>query len=122
MSGNPNQLMGRALIRANGMELATLDGSTFTPSGVVRSTVKGYRVLGYQEAVQEAHLECKIQQAPGGTSVDDINAMNNVTISFVADTGESWTIANAWSDGGATLSDKGEIDAKFTGKTSQRTA
>ncbi|MGA5655263.1 phage tail tube protein [Rahnella contaminans] len=122
MSGNPNQLMGRALIRANGMELATLDGSTFTPAGVTRTTVKGYRVLGYQEAVQEAHLECKIQQSPGGTSVDDINAMNNVTITFVADTGESWTIPNAWCDGGCTLGDKGEIDAKFTGKTSQRTA
>lgn len=122
MPGNPNQLMGRAKIRANGLELMTLDGATFTPSGVTRTTVKGYSVYGYQEAVQEAHLECKLQQAPGGTSVDDVNAMNNVTITFTADTGESWTIANAWCDGGCTLGDKGEIDAKFTGKKSQRTA
>lgn len=122
MSGNPNQLMGRAKIRANGIELMSLDGATFTPSGEVRTVVKGYSVYGFTAAVQEAHLECKLQQSQGGTSVDDVNAMDNVTISFTADTGESWTIANAWSDGGATLGDKGEIDAKFTGKKSQRTA
>lgn len=119
---NPNQLMGRAKVRANGLELMTLDGATFTPSGVTRTVVKGYDIYGYQEAVQEAHLECKIQQGPGGTSVDDINAMNNVTVTFVADTGESWVIAGAWCDGGCTLDDKGAIDAKFTGKKSQRTA
>lgn len=122
MADNSNHIMGRAQVRANGMVLQTLDGATFTPSGVVRTTVKGYDVYGYQEAVQEAHLECKLQQSPGGTTVDDVNAMNNVTITFVADTGESWTVANAWCDGGCTLSDKGEIDAKFTGKKSQRTA
>jgi hypothetical protein len=114
--------MGRALIRANGQELSTLDGATFTPSGITRTTVKGYRVIGWQAATQEAHLECKVQQTPGGVSVDDINNMDNVTITFIADSGETWTIANAWSDGGATLSDKGEIDAKFTGVKSQRTA
>ncbi|EAR7071119.1 phage tail protein [Salmonella enterica] len=122
MAGNNNQLMGRAQIRANGAVLMTLDGATFTPSGVTRTVVKGYDVYGYQEAVQEAHLECKLQQAPGGTSVDDVNNMNNVTVSFTADTGENWTIANAWCDGGCTLDDKGSIDAKFTGKKSQRTA
>ncbi|ECR7610286.1 phage tail protein [Salmonella enterica] len=117
-----NQLMGRALIRANGQELPTLDGATMTPSSDAREVVKGYRVLGFQVSPQEAHLECKIQQTPDGVSVDDINAMDNVTITFEADTGETWTIANAWSDGKSQVTDKGEISANFYGKTSQRTA
>ncbi|EGG6362774.1 phage tail tube protein [Salmonella enterica subsp. enterica] len=117
-----NQLMGRALIRVNGQELMTLDGSTFTPSSDAREVVKGYRVLGYQVSPQEAHLECKIQQSPDGTSVDDINSIDNATITFEADTGETWTIASAWSDGKSQVTDKGEISANFYGKTSQRTA
>ncbi|EHK1092688.1 phage tail tube protein [Salmonella enterica subsp. enterica serovar Poona] len=117
-----SQLMGRALIRANGQELPSLDGATMTPSSDAREVLKGYRVLGFQVSPQEAHLECKIQQTPGGVSVDDINAMDNVTVTFEADTGETWTIANAWSDGKSSLTDKGEIAANFYGKKSQRTA
>ncbi|MGQ3663289.1 phage tail tube protein [Citrobacter braakii] len=121
MSGNPNRYMGRAEIRVNGMSLATLDGATFTPSGAVREVVKGYEVYGYSEAPQEAHLEGKIK-ASSAFSVDDANAIDNATITFKADTGEAWIIPNAWSDGGATLGSNGEIDIKFTGKKSQRTA
>lgn len=119
---NQNQLMGRAIIRANGQELAMLDGTTFTPAGVLRTAVKGYSILGFQEAVQEAKLEGKIQQTQTGLTVDDVNDMDDVTLTFEADIGQTWVIVNAWSDGGATLTDKGEIDAKFTGKTSERTA
>lgn len=121
MSGNPNRYMGRAQVRVNGMALATLEGATFTPSGVTREVIKGYEVLGFNEDVQEAKLEAKIQASPS-FSVDDANAIDNATITFKADTGESWIIPNAWSDGGATLSAKGEISINFTGVKSQRTA
>lgn len=120
---NPNQVMGRALIRVNGAEIPTLDGSTLTPSSIPREVKKGYRVLGFAYTdPQEAMVECKIQQTQSGPSVDDINAMDNVTVTFQSDTGETWTLVNAWSDGKAKVTDKGEIDANFIAKTSQRTA
>lgn len=121
MSGNSNRYMGRAEIRVNGMALATLDGATFTPSSAPREVVKGYAVYGYSEGVQEAHLEAKIKSS-SAFSVDDANVIDNATITFKADTGEAWIIPNAWSDGGGTLGANGEIDIKFTGKKSQRTA
>lgn len=43
MAGNQRQ--GVAFIRVNGMELETMEGASFTPSGITREEVTGSRVL-----------------------------------------------------------------------------
>ncbi|EFX2140907.1 phage tail protein, partial [Shigella flexneri] len=46
MAGNQRQ--GVAFIRVNGMELETMEGASFTPSGITREEVTGSRVYGWK--------------------------------------------------------------------------
>ncbi|ENU7061340.1 phage tail tube protein, partial [Salmonella enterica] len=48
MSGSPLRRQGSAIIRVNGSEIETLAGSTFTPSGMQKETVKGSAVYGWK--------------------------------------------------------------------------
>ncbi len=121
MSKNPNQYQGVAYIRVNGLELPTMEGATFTPSGSVREVVKGARVWGFKAKPQEATLECKLAGG-NGISVQDIQSWDNVTVEFEADTGEKHMMANAWTSDATTITDGGEISAKFAARASKRIA
>ncbi|EFX2140905.1 phage tail protein, partial [Shigella flexneri] len=46
MAGNQRQ--GVAYIRVNGMELESMEGASFTPSGTTREEVTGSRVYGWK--------------------------------------------------------------------------
>ncbi|MDI8752015.1 phage tail tube protein, partial [Salmonella enterica subsp. enterica serovar Montevideo] len=46
LTGTGNQRQGVAFIRVNGMELETMEGASFTPSGITREEVTGSRVYG----------------------------------------------------------------------------
>lgn len=118
MSGNQRQ--GVAFIYVNGRELETLPGTSFTPAGDKRETVKGSRVYGYKSAPREATLECKI---PGGGDIglDEIMNWTDITAEFRADTGESWMMPNAWQTDDPQNSD-GDITIKLASKTSKRIA
>lgn len=113
------QYQGKAIVRVNGQEYPTLTGATFTPSGEKREAVTGARVYGYKSTPKAATLECKFP-ARGDLSVDMINGWSDVTIEFEADSGETHMMVNAWSDGEESLTDAGEISAKFTAVRSQR--
>ncbi|EBS4105242.1 phage tail protein [Salmonella enterica subsp. enterica] len=119
MSGN--QYQGTATVRVNGQEYATLAGATFTPSGHERKTITGARVYGFSENPKEATLDCKFP-AGGGDSpgTDTINTWKSVTIEFIADTGEVHMMTKAWSADRASLTDAGEISAKFASAKSTR--
>ncbi|WP_334471487.1 phage tail tube protein [Arsenophonus sp. PmNCSU2021_1] len=92
------QYQGKAIVRVNGQEYPTLTGATFTPSGEKREEVTGARVYGYKSTPRAATLE------------------------FAADSGETHMMTNAWSNGEESLTDAGEISAKFTAIRSQRVA
>lgn len=116
-----NQYQGTATVRVNGREYATLSGATFTPSGFERSPVTGARVYGFNEKPKEATLDCKFpaggDDSPG---TDVINTWKSVTIEFIADTGEVHMMTKAWSADRASLTDAGEISAKFACAKSTR--
>lgn len=103
---------GRAFIRFNGAEYPTLEGSTLNLGGKNRDTVKGARVYGYQETPVESTLECKI---PNAANIDpmELNGMDDVTIEFQTDIGQTYLLVGAWCVESIPLTDKGEISAKF---------
>lgn len=115
------QYQGKAIVRVNGQEYPTMTGATFTPSGEKREEVTGARVYGYKSTPRAATLECKFP-ARGDLSVDVINGWHDVTLEFEADSGETHMMTNAWSNGEESLTDAGEISAKFTAIRSQRVA
>lgn len=118
MAGNQRQ--GVAFIRVNGMELETMEGASFTPSGITREEVTGSRVYGWKGKLRAAKLECKI---PGGGDIglDEIIGWENITAEFQADTGETWMMANAW-QADEPKNDGGEISLVLMAKQSKRIA
>ncbi|MDI5036021.1 phage tail tube protein, partial [Salmonella enterica subsp. enterica serovar Montevideo] len=51
-----NQRQGVAFIRVNGMELETMEGASFTPSGITREEVTGSRVYGVSLSLADSEL------------------------------------------------------------------
>lgn len=116
-----NRRQGVAYIYVNGQEIETLEGSTFTPSGVDREDVTGSRPYGWKGKPKGATLECKVV-AGGSLSVATIADWDNVTVEFRADTGEAHMMSNAWVAERPQNSDSGEITVKFASTTSKRIA
>lgn len=112
---------GTAIIRVNGQEYESLEGATFTPSGHERKTIKGPKVYGFSRTPKEATLDAKFV-AGGVLAVDEINSWEDVTIEFVSDTGETHMMPGAWTTEPASLTDGGEISAKFAAVQSKRIA
>ena len=118
MAGNQRQ--GVAFIRVNGMELESMEGASFIPSGITREEVTGSRVYGWKGKPRAAKVECKI---PGGGPIglDEIIDWENITVEFQADTGETWMLANAW-QADEPKNDGGEISLVLMAKQSKRIA
>lgn len=91
----PSILFGKAKVTADGQEMLVNDKSKLTLAGVKRHTVKGPRVYGFAEEVCEAMVDMTVFVDPN-TDLDQINGMNDVTILFQADTGQSYVLPHAW--------------------------
>lgn len=109
------QYQGIAIIHINGREYPTLKGASLETGGKKRNPVVGQQVYGWQAEYLPARITC---QMPYGSdlSIADLNAMEDVTITYVADVGKTWLLANAWSEGGAQLSDNGSTSISFAAK------
>lgn len=107
------QYQGTAIIRVNGREIESLTGATFTTGGYARQPVKGSRVYGFNQAPIEATVNMTIPNYDD-LSVDDINNMTDVTITFIPDVGKSWLMSNAWANGNAGINSEGNISCGFT--------
>ena len=106
------QYQGIAILHINGREYPTLKGASLETGGKKRNAVVGQKVYGWQAEYIPARVSC---QMPSGSdlSIADINAMEDVTVTFVADVGKTWLLANAWSEGGAQLTDNGSTSIAF---------
>jgi hypothetical protein len=90
------RVMGKALIKAAGRTLDTLPGSSLDVGGVTRETVNGdNRVIGYTSKPRPSKLECEIAVVPG-LSAAEIGRWEDVTVTFQADTGQTWVIPGGW--------------------------
>lgn len=92
-----SRVMGKAQIKGNGKLLETLPGASLELGGEARETVKGANaILGYKGAIEPSKLECEIA-IKTGTSLAEIRNWTDVTVTFEADTGQTWVVRNGWS-------------------------
>ena len=113
--------LGKAYIKADGDLLETLPGAKMDIGGVTRSVVKGNnKILGYSEQPKESMIECEIAVGPQ-TSLARLAALADVTITFEADTGQTWVSKNAFltEPPVATDGEGGKVPLKFAGQPAE---
>lgn len=111
------QRLGRAYIKVDGRLLETNKGAKIDLGGVERQPVVGNNTVhGYSEQPKPSTLECEISVGPN-TSVADMAKITDATITFEADTGQTWVIRNAWLTEPPVVNDAegGKVALKFAG-------
>ena len=90
------QITGKAIIRVDGREWRTEDGASLNVGGVKRNPkAGGGKVHGYNEETVPPQLDCTLFH----TREDDLTALgglDNVTVIFETDTGDSYVLREAF--------------------------
>lgn len=93
---NKNQVLGQARIKADGETLDTKPGASLELGGPVRTAQRGdYNAGGFSEEETESKLTCTVM-IKRGTKVTALRAIDNATVTFQADTGQTYIIRNAY--------------------------
>lgn len=110
------QVLGRATIKYDGKTLLTDKGAKLNTGGVNRKPIVGDIVHGYAEEAKEPTLDCVISVTKE-TSLLDLNKIINATVTFEADTGQTWIIKDAWvvDPTEVTSGEGGKVPVKFAG-------
>lgn len=88
--------LGRADIAYDGKKMATMPGASLDIGGWERKeVVLGDGRVGFTEAPKAATVECEIPVS-ADTPFADINALAGATVTFRADTGQTWLVRNAF--------------------------
>jgi len=112
MSG---KLFGRATIRAGGQVLKTAAGSTLELGGVTRTPRSGDNDAdGFTEEITPSKVECSVQMREG-TSLAEIHAIEDGTITFECDTGQTYLINHGYSATPPMLGGEGVAKCVFQG-------
>lgn len=112
------QILGIVDVDVDGTTLLQ-DNATLDPGGYNRTVVKGSKVYGFRQEVQEATLECEVA-IDGSFSVDFFRNITNSTITMRADTGQTWVMNNAWIASPPPVGQKdGKAKVKFMGPSAQ---
>ena len=110
------QILGEVTIRANGKQLKTKVGVVLNPGGYTRTQHNG---PGKSWGKSRKYVGPSIQMviaADEDVDVMEINAMENVTLTWEGDNGVSYMMTNSSTNEPATLrEDSGDIDATFFG-------
>lgn len=117
-----SKYLGRAFIRVNGMNLASIPGSAkLNPGGFERTSVitdQGYK--GYTEKPVAAEIECDIA-VNADTDLKMLQDCVDATITFEGDTGQVWVVRNAASAGPINIqSGDGKAPVKFFGAPAEQ--
>ena len=89
------KLLGRAYIKHDGNLLQTKEGASLNVGGVNREPVVGNQVHGYVEKVVAPTVECAIT-VNASTSLTALAKIDDATITFECDTGQTYVLRNAW--------------------------
>ena len=88
--------LGRADIAYDGKKVGTLPGASLDLGGMERKpVVLGDGKVGYSESPKASELECEVPISTT-TPVEDIDNLAGATVTFRADTGQTWLIRNAF--------------------------
>lgn len=110
-----------AYIKVDGELLRSLPGAKLDLGGKVRSSVVGAsEVHGYSEAIKPAALECEISLVEGA-SLEKLRNITNATITFEADTGQTWIVRGAFTTEtlNITAGEGGKVALKMEGQPAE---
>ena len=111
------QLHSRAFIKTDGELLQTLDGAKLDLGGVERAAVVGANSIhGFSETIKPAVLTCEISLGKG-RSLAALQAISAATVTYEADTGQTWVIRNAFVTKtiNVTAGEGGKVALEFSG-------
>lgn len=111
------QVLGRATIKWDGNTLETAKGASLDLGGTKQNTVIYGRKIGYAEETVPALVECQTA-LEAGMSLDRLRAIRSATITFLCDTGQTYTVRDAYLTDPVKLKDGngGEVELKFAGQ------
>lgn len=93
---NPNQVLGQAKIKVDGMIIETDGQATLELGGSNREDVPGdYQAGNFRESTAPSKLDCSIL-IKRGVSLTGLREIDNATVTFEADTGQTYIIRNAY--------------------------
>jgi hypothetical protein len=93
---NPHRVLGQARIKYDGTTLDSDGEATLDIGGPVREAVRGdFQAGGFRETMAESKLEVAIL-LKSGVRVTDLRNIDNATVTFTADTGQTFIIRNAY--------------------------
>jgi len=110
-----------AYIKAGSLGLLeTLPGAKLDIGGKARTPVRDHNVLGYSETIKPGTVECEIALKQG-TSLATIAAITDATVTYEADTGQTYVIRNAFATETLSLTagEGGKVAVKFAGDPAQ---
>lgn len=110
-----------AYIKVNGGLLRTLPGAKITLGGVKREPVVGASsVHGFAETIEPAMMECEISLTQG-FSLEEIRNITNATVTYEADTGQTWVIHGAFCTETLQVNagEGGKVPVKFAGQPAE---
>ena len=87
--------LGRAQIAFDGTTLDTANGAKLNVGGVARKEVEGAYTIGHTEALKAATVECEVNVSKD-TPMEAIRNIAGATVTFRADTGQTWVVKNAF--------------------------
>lgn len=117
------QKLGKAFIKVDGELLETHSGAKLNMGGVERKTITGNNAVhGYSESPKESTMDCEISVGVG-TSLAKFAKITNATVTFEADTGQTYIIRNAWVTDTLEITDGdgGKVALKFAGPPAEET-
>lgn len=93
---NPNKLWGQSKLKVNGRVYDTEGKSSLVVGGVMREAVEAdFKAGHFTEKTIGSKLTCSILLA-AGVSLTELQGFDDVTVTFEADTGQTYVINHAY--------------------------
>ncbi len=107
-----SQVTGRVFVALNGQRIRSKEGAKLNTGGAERDpAISDAGVDGYSEKIVAPQVDCKFNHT-ADTSLADLQAFKDGTLTFETDTGRVYTLVNAWCAKPPEL-EKGEVSLVF---------
>lgn len=112
------KVLGIATVKVDGDVLLVDNGAKLNVGGVTRKTVKGTAVHGYAEEAMESFVEVTASMH-AETRLKKLAAMSDVSVTFEADTGQTYILNHAWLENPPepTAGEGGKIPLRFVARS-----
>lgn len=102
---NPNKVWGQARVRINGQEYVTEPKASLELGGIARDSVEADNRAGlFTEKSVPSKLEASIIITPG-LSLAVLNSIDDTTVTFEGDTGQTYVIGHAYNSEPVAIND-----------------